>query len=137
MLYHENRLIKSVCVCVCASVRPCVCVCVCVCMHACVCVCSFPVPPCRPEFPARQHHHLRAQPRHAHGQRLHRHPPPTQRTPSRGGGVHQRPAVLLHPEPQRRRHPAASLHRGAAVHRYASGGYSCSDTDTGIRNVLR
>lgn len=80
----------------------------------------------RSQFSASQHHHLRrAQHRHAHRQRLHRHPASAQRTPGRGDGVHQRPAALLHPEPHGSRHPPASLHRGAAVHRCGATGCLC------------
>ncbi|CAG01362.1 unnamed protein product [Tetraodon nigroviridis] len=77
---------------------------------------------CTPQFSTCQYNHLRrAQHRHAHRQRLHRHPASAQRTPRRGDRVHQRPAGLLHSEPHRRRHPPASLHRSTAIHRCDTG----------------
>lgn len=74
--------------------------------------------PSRPQFSTSQYNHLRrAQHRHAHRQRLHRHSASAQRTPRRGDRVHQRPAALLHSEPHGCRHPPASLHRSTAIHR--------------------
>lgn len=78
--------------------------------------------PSRPQFSTSQHNHLcRAQHRHAHRQRFHRHPSSAQRTPRGGDCVHQRPAALLHPEPHRGWHPPASLHRSTAIHRWGAG----------------
>lgn len=78
--------------------------------------------PSRPQFSTSQHNHLcRAQHRHAHRQRFHRHPSSAQRTPRGGDCVHQRPAALLHPEPHRSWHPPASLHWSTAIHRWEAG----------------
>lgn len=74
--------------------------------------------PSRPQFSTSQYNHLRrAQHRHTHRQRLHRHSASAQRTPRRGDRVHQRPAALFHSEPHGCRHPPASLHRSTAIHR--------------------